>query len=91
MKAYTDLQTRALAALHSHLNCSTLRETSMKEYNEIRLAIACDALRSAINAQVNPTENEKRIAPKGKTLYTLTVSGAACELENLRKLDNGRY
>jgi hypothetical protein len=63
----------------------------MKEYNDIRLAIACDALRSALDNRVRSSDSQVRIAPKGKTLYTLTVSGAACELENMRRLDNARY
>jgi hypothetical protein len=59
----------------------------MKEYNDIRLAIACDALRTALDNRVKSSDSEVRIAPKGKTLYTLTISGAACELETLRRLD----
>jgi hypothetical protein len=45
-----------------------------QEYDSIRLATACDKLRSALDAR-DTTVNGYIMAKKGKTLYTLTTSG----------------
>ena len=47
-----------------------------EEYDSIRLAIACDKLKSALdNRDTRP--NGLIMTKKGTTLYTLTVSGNA--------------
>ena len=55
------------------------------EYDDIRLAIACDKLRTAINSR-DTTVNGYMMVRKVKTLYTLTASGSAV-LENMRKVE----
>jgi predicted transcriptional regulator len=55
------------------------------EYDDIRLAIACDRLRKAIDSH-DTTPSGLIMAKKGKTLYTLTTSGAMV-IEDMRKVE----
>jgi hypothetical protein len=55
------------------------------EYDDMRLAIACDKLRKAIDSR-DTTTIGLIMAKKGKTLYTLTTSGAMV-VEDMRKVE----
>jgi hypothetical protein len=55
------------------------------EYDNIRLANACNRLRKAIDNR-DTTPSGLIMAKKGKTLYTLTTSGVMV-VEDMRKVE----
>ena len=56
------------------------------DYDTIRLSLACERLKTAINNQPTVVPNGYIMLKKGKTLYTLTASGVMV-VEDMRKVE----